>query len=368
VRDMKKIIICIAACSALAMGVSACGGDDDDSSGGGSSGGGGGGLSGQVSGAGSSAQEAAMEAWIAGLQDKNPDASAAYDPVGSGGGREAFISGGAAFAGSDAALDETELPKAAKRCGGQDNLIEIPDYISAIAVIYNLEGVDKLQLSPGTVAKIFAQKIKNWDDPAIKADNPGVDLPSDRITPVNRSDESGTTENFTDYLSKAAPDDWTFDVSGNWPVKGGEAAEGTSGVVEAVSNGSGTVGYADESQAGDLGIAALKVGDKYAKPSSDAAAKVLDNSKKDTAASKGKYVLAYDLNRETPGTYPAVLVSYLIGCTQYDSADQGKLVKALFTYIISPEGQDAAAKNAGSAPLSDSLRQKVQPAVDAIGG
>ena len=366
---MKKIIISIAACGALALGVAACGGDDDNGGSSSSGGGGGGGssLSGELAGAGSSAQEAAMEAWIAGLQDKNPDASVAYDPVGSGGGREQFIGGGAAFAGSDAALDETELPDAAKRCGGENNLIQIPNYISAIAVIYNLDGVDKLQLSPATVAQIFAQKIKNWDDPAIKADNPGVDLPSDRITPVNRSDESGTTENFTDYLSKAAPDDWKFEVSGNWPVKGGEAAEGTSGVVEAVTSGNGTIGYADESQAGDLGIAALKVGGKYDKPNSEAAAKVLDNSKKDPKLSKGKYVLAYDLNRETPGTYPAVLVSYLIGCTKYDSADQGKLVKGLFSYIVSPEGQDAAAKNAGSAPISDSLRQQVQPAVDAIG-
>jgi phosphate transport system substrate-binding protein len=366
---MKKILILIVACGALALGISACGGDDDDSGGSSTSGSGGGSsLSGQISGAGSSAQEAAMEAWIAGLQDKNPDATVAYDPVGSGGGRENFIGGGAAFAGSDAALDETELPQAAKRCGGDANLIQIPDYISAIAVVYNLDGVDNLQLSPDTVAGIFKQEIKNWDDPKIKADNPGVNLPSDRITPVNRSDESGTTENFTDYLSKAAPDTWTFDVSGNWPVKGGEAAEGTSGVVEAVSNGTGTIGYADESQAGDLGIAALKVGGDYVKPSADAAAKVLDHSKKDPKLSQGDHVFAYDLNRETAGTYPNVLVSYLIGCTKYDSADQAKLVKGLFSYIISPEGQDAAAKNAGSAPLSDTLRQQVQPAVNAIGG
>ncbi len=365
---MKKIIISMAACGVLALGFSACGGDDDSGGGSASADTGGGNLSGQISGAGSSAQEAAMEAWIAGLQDKNPDATAAYDPVGSGGGREQFTGGGVAFAGSDAAFDETELPKAAKRCGGENNLIEIPDYISAIAVVYNLDGVDKLQLSPETVAKIFDQKIKNWDDPAIKADNPGVDLPSDRITPVNRSDDSGTTENFTDYLSKAAGGAWPHEVSDVWPVKGGEAAEGTSGVVEAVTSGNGTIGYADESQAGDLGIAALKVGDKFVKPSSGAAAKVLDHSKKDPKLSKGKYVLAFDLNRETPGTYPNVLVSYLIGCTKYDKADQGKLVKALFGYIISPEGQDAAAKNAGSAPLSDSLRQQVQPAVDAIGG
>ena len=157
-------------------------------------------------------------------------------------------------------------------------------------------------------------------------------------------------------------------MSGDWPVKGGEAAEGTSGVVEAVTAGDGTIGYADDSQAGDLGIATLKVGGKYVKPSSAAAAKVLDNSQEGPEArARASTSLAYDLNRETPGTYPAVLVSYLIGCTKYDSADQGKLVKGLFSYIVSPEGQDAAAKNAGSAPMSDSLRQQIQPAVDAIG-
>jgi phosphate transport system substrate-binding protein len=361
---MKKILISLAACSVLALGVAACGDDDDDN--GSASANAGGNLSGELSGAGSSAQEAAMEAWIAGFQDPNPDVSVAYDPVGSGGGREQFIAGGTAFAGSDAPFDETELPKAAKRCGGENNLVQIPDYISPIAVIYKLDGVDNLQLSPDTLAKIFKQEIKTWDDPAIKQDNPGADLPSDRITPVNRSDESGTTENFTDYLSKAAPDTWSFDVADTWPVKGGEAAEGTSGVVEAVSSGNGTIGYADESQAGDLSIAALKVGDKYVKPSADAAAKVLEHSKKDPALSKGKYVFAYDLNRETPGTYPAVLVSYLDGCTKYDSADTAKLVKGFFGHIISAEGQDAAAKNAGSAPLSDSQRQQEQPAVDAI--
>jgi phosphate transport system substrate-binding protein len=366
---MKKILLAIAACAVLSLGAAACG-DDDDSGGSSStdtSSSGGGNLSGEIAGAGASSQEAAQEAWIAGFQDQNPDASVAYDPVGSGGGREQFIAGGTAFAGSDSAFDETELPKAADRCGGQDKLIQIPVYISPIAVIYNLDGVDNLQLSPDTLAGIFAQKITQWDDPKIKADNPNADLPSDRIIPVNRSDESGTTENFTDYLSKAAPSVWTFEVADTWPVKGGEAAEGTSGVVEAVSSGSGTIGYADESQAGDLSIAALKVGDQYVKPSPEAAAKVLEHSKKDAALSKGKYVTAYDLDRETPGTYPAVLVSYLDGCTKYDSADTGKLVKGYFGYVNSTEGQAAAQQNAGSAPLSDAQIQQNQPAVDAIG-
>ena len=88
---------------------------------------------------------------------------------------------------------EEELTKAQERCGGADNLVEIPVYISPIAMIYNLDGVENLQLSPETLAKIFKQEIKTWDDAAIKADNPDATLPSTRITVVNRSDESGTT-------------------------------------------------------------------------------------------------------------------------------------------------------------------------------
>ena len=152
-----------------------------------------------------------------------------------------------------------------KRCEPGE-LIEIPAYISPIAIIYNLAGVEELQLDPETLAKIFNQEITNWNDPAIAKDNPGVELPDTRITPVNRSDESGTTENFTDYLSEVVPSVWTHEVSGDWPVKGGEAAYGTSGVVEAVGAGEGAIGYADASQAGELGIAKIKVGNEYAEP------------------------------------------------------------------------------------------------------
>ena len=172
-------------------------------------------LSGDLVGAGSSAQQAAMQAWQAGFNSEQPGVNFSYDPVGSGGGREQFVAGGVAYAGSDSALADDELKGAQDRCGGPDNLLELPVYISPIAIIYNLPGVDGLQLSPATAAQIFAQKIKKWNDPAIAADNPDAKLPDTDITAVNRSDESGTTENFTDYLSKAAPDDWSYEVSGN---------------------------------------------------------------------------------------------------------------------------------------------------------
>src|SRR4051794_5405017 len=213
----------IAFAVALALGAAACGSSGSDETGGGSSSGGGE-ASGEIAGAGSTAQQAAQEAWIAGFENANSGVTISYDPVGSGGGREQFIAGGVAYAGSDAALssEEGELAKAEKRCAPGE-LIEVPDYISPIAIIYNLPGVEELKLDPETVAKIFAQEITSWNDTAIAADNPGVELPDTRITPVNRSDESGTTQNFTEYLSEVVPSVWKFEVSGDWPVKGGEA-------------------------------------------------------------------------------------------------------------------------------------------------
>ena len=351
------------AAAAIVLGMSACSASNETSSGGSSSGGG---FSGELNGAGSTAQEAAMAAWKAGFQGANPDVTVNYDAVGSGGGREQFIAGGVMFAGSDSYLTEDELAAAKDTCGGDP--IEVPTYVSPIAIIYNLEGVENLQLSPETAAKIFKQEIKTWDDPAIKADNPDATLPSDRITVVNRSDESGTTENFQEYLAAVAGDTWDFEVSGEWPVKGGEAAQGTSGVVDAVKAGKGAIGYADESQAGELGKASIKVGDAFVAPSPEAAAKVVELSKE--TDDPGAHVFTYDLDRTTTeaGAYPIVLVSYLIACTEYDSADEAALVKGYLEYVISPEGQEAAASNAGSAPLSSALTKKIEPAVAAIKG
>jgi phosphate transport system substrate-binding protein len=344
----------------LALGVAACG---DDNGGSGSSGSG---LSGEIAGAGSSAQEAAQEAWRSNFQDQNPDVTISYDPVGSGGGREQFIAGGVAYAGSDSPLETSELTDAKKRCGG--DVIQVPDYISPIAVVYNLEGVDSLQLSPETVAGIFHQDITNWNDPAIAKDNPDAQLPDQRITPVNRSDDSGTTANFTDYLSQTAPDVWTDEPDGIWPIKGGEAAEGTSGVIEAVTAGDGAIGYADESQAGDLGIAKIRVGNEYVAPTAEGASKVVETSSEDKELGAGDSVFAYAINRtsDDPSTYPVVLVSYAIACTKYDSADEGAIVKDFLSYVDSTEGQQAAAGAAGSAPLSDKVLQQVKPAVDSI--
>lgn len=375
----SKWLAVFAAACVLVLGLAACGGGDSTTSATGTSESGetesGGGapsaeVSGEIAGAGSTAQQASQEAWIAEFENANGGATISYDGVGSGGGREQFISGGVAFAGSDTPLSESEgeLAKAIKRCEPGE-LVEVPNYISPIAIVYNLPGVEELKLEPETLAEVFNQEIENWNDPKIAKENPGVELPETRIVPVNRSDESGTTENFTDYLSKVAPSVWTHEVSGDWPVKGGEAASGTSGVIEAVSSGEGAIGYADASQAGELGKALIKVGKTWAEPSAEAAAKVLDLSKEDPELEEGqKNVIAFEIDRKTEasGVYPIILVSSMIGCTKYKSASEGALVKAYFEYAISPEGQELAAEAAGSAPLSAELTKKVEAAVAAI--
>ena len=189
-------------------------------------------------------------------------------------------------------------------------------------MIYNLDGVDNLQLSPETLAKIFKQEIKTWDDPAIKADNPDATLPEHRITVVNRSDESGTTQNFTEYLAAAAPDVGPSSPRQDWPVKGGEAAQGTSGVVDAVKAGKGAIGYADESRRASSARPTSRSATRSSgrrprrRPRSSSCRKETDDP--------GAHVFTYDLDRTTTeaGAYPIVLVSYAMACTTYDDAAQ----------------------------------------------
>ncbi len=322
-------------------------------------------LSGELNGSGSSAQEAAQGAWRAGFQNANPGVTVAYDPVGSGGGRTAFLEGGVQFAGTDAALTTDELAKAKTRCFGT-GAVDLPVYVSPIAVVFNLEGVTSLNMSAATIAKIFSGKITSWDAPEIAAENPGVQLPATAITPVHRSDDSGTTNNFTDYLSKASGGAWADKASGKWPIDGGESAQGTSGVVQTVQAGNGTITYADASQAGSLGIVSIKVGDAWVAPSEKAAAKVLDVSPRDTARSQQDIVITIDRATTEAGAYPMILVSYLAACLGYDKQTDVDLVKAYLTYVASAQGQSEAEKAAGSAPISDALRSDVQAVIDAV--
>ena len=348
-----------------ALALTACGSDNPT----GSAGGGSGeqsGVSGTLTGIGASSQQAAMTAWQNGFQSANSGATVQYSPDGSGAGRKAFLAGGANFAGSDAYLSEDEVSQAKQQCGDA-GAMDLPVYVSPISVAFNLPGVKSLNLDAPTIAKIFKGEIKKWNADEIKKQNPDADLPDTAVTVVHRSDDSGTTENFTDYLSKAAPQDWTEEPAQAWPTKyAAENNKGTSGVVSTTSSTEGAVTYADSSAVGDLGTAAIKVGEKYVAHSADAAAKAVEVSKQ--VEGRGEHDMAIDIDRATTeaGAYPLVLISYHVVCSTYDSQETADLVKSFEKYVVSEDGQKAAADSAGSAPLSQSLRDEAKAAVESI--
>jgi phosphate transport system substrate-binding protein len=323
-------------------------------------------LAGTIDGAGASSQGSASEAWVAAFQTANPDVTINYDPSGSGAGREAFIAGGVSYAGTDSALKQEEIDGGFAACVPDTGYIQVPAYISPIAVIFNVEGVDELNLDAATIAGIFKGTITTWNDPAIVALNADAKLPSAAITAVHRSDDSGTTKNFADYLNKVAPTIWDAKAEDVFPYPVGEAAQGTSGVVDAVTNGTNTIGYADASKAGKLGVAAIKVGEEFVNYSPEAAAAVVSGSPAGDTA--GDTDLAIKLDRETtdPSQYPLVLVSYIITCTEFVDAEVSPLVKAYVGYITSEKGQAEAAASAGAAPLSAELSAKVATVLKSI--
>lgn len=364
---VRRRSVPFAVAGAAALLLSACGSDPDTgtSSAAGDDSGNGSDLSGSLNGAGASSQEAAVQAWIAGFQQQHPDVTVNYAPEGSGAGREQFTSGSVPFAGTDAALDEEELAAAEESCGAP--AVNLPLYIDPIALPYNLPGVDSLNLPPEVIAGIFSEQITNWSDPAIADANPDASLPDMPITPVHRSDESGTTENFTDYLAQAAPESWQHEVGGDWPSDlSGEAAAQTPGMIQAVEAAEGTIGYVSAAAVGDMTTAAVGVGDEFVEYSAEAAAAVVANSPQ--AQGRSENDLAVDLARDTTesGNYPIVLISYTVVCSAYENEEAGNLVKEYVSYVASEDGQQAAAEAAGSAPISPEMRTDVEAALDSI--
>jgi phosphate transport system substrate-binding protein len=323
-------------------------------------------LSGTLNGIGSSAQGAAETAWAADFQTANSGATVNYDPQGSGAGRTSFIQGAADFAGSDAALKAEELATVSPLCAAGSQMIDLPVYISPIAIAYNVDGLTDLKLDAATIAGIFKGTIKTWNDPKIAAQNAGAALPSAKITVVHRSDDSGTTQNFTEYLSANAPEVWDAPSGQTFPYKVGDAAKGGSGVADAAKATKNSVAYLDESAAGGLSIAELKVGDTYVKISAEGAADVVAKSPIADGRQANDLAIALDRKNTDANAWPMVLVSYLIVCNDYQDDAKGALVKGFATYAASTEGQASAAKSAGSAPLAADLSSKVAAAIATI--
>ena len=324
-------------------------------------------VTGTLTGIGSSAQGAAMDAWKTNFASANQGATVQYSPDGSGAGRKAFLDGSAQFGGSDAYLKDDEYASSTTQCG-PDGALNIPVYISPIAVAFNLPDIKELNLDAATVAKIFRGEIATWNDPAIAALNAGVTLPDLAVTPVNRSDDSGTTSNFTDYLAAAAPEVWTDKPAGIWPATlQGENAKGTSGVVKTVTDTPGAVTYADDSAvSGKLGVAQIKVGETFTKISAEAAAKAVDAGKPVEGRNANDLSIKLDRTTTIEGAYPIVLVSFHILCSSYDKQETVDLVKAFEKYVVSEAGQTAAADAAKSAPLSKTLQDKAMTSIESI--
>lgn len=327
-------------------------------------------ISGNFSGAGASSQQAAVEAWIAGFQGTNPEAKIAYNPSGSGAGVQTFLTGATAWAGSDKALADDEVEQSKSVCT-EGTAFDVPVYISPIAVVFNLKGVSDagkhINMDAATIAKIFDGKITKWNDPAIADQNKDLKLPDTAITVVHRSDKSGTTQNFVSYFKDVTPDNWTYDLSENWPNEVGQGAKGTSGVISTVKQADGTIGYADFSQVGDLGTVTVKVGDKYNEISAEAGSKVIADSKQDdTVKGDNRIVIKINHATEAEGAYPIVLVSYDIVCPAYKDTKQAEFAKAWLTYVTSDEGQKAAQDAAGTAPLPSSLKSEITKSIEAI--
>ena len=322
-------------------------------------------LSGQFAGAGASTQEQSMAAWIASFQGQHPNVTVHYDPSGSGAGRTQFLAGGVLFAGTDNVLTDDEVAQSLGVCGPEGS-IDLPVYISAIAVAFNLPGITSLNLSSDVIAEIFTGEITNWNDPRIAADNPGIDLPDLAVTPVHRSDSSGTTNNFIQWLTATAPVAFPHAPSGTWPLEGGESAAGTSGVVNVVTQTPGAVTYSDLGAIGGLGRASIQVGDTWEAPSAEGAARAVEVSP--LLAGRHQYDLAVALDRTTTeaGAYPLVLVSYIAVCLHYENEADGQFVREFITYITSDSAQQMSATVADSAPITATMRDQIHSSVAQI--
>ena len=323
-------------------------------------------ATGSLKAEGSTAQANAMDEWITQYQTECAGATIAYNGTGSGAGRTNFIAGQVDFAGSDAALSESkgEFASAATRCAGNP-AINLPMVVGPVAVAYNVKGIDDLILNAEVTAKIFSGAITKWDDKAIAALNDGADLPSTAIKVFFRSDDSGTTQNFTAYLNAAAPTAWPSAAAQKWAGSVGEGKKGSDGVQQGVAAADGAIGYMEFSFAenGGLSTAQIDNGSGAVELSAESASKALESAQ--IVGVNGDLALKIDYATKAEGAYPIVLVTYEIVCTKGLAADQAALVKSFLTFTASDAGQDILV-DLDYAPLPAEIATKVQAAVAAL--
>jgi phosphate transport system substrate-binding protein len=314
--------------------------------------------------AGSTAQGPAISDWAKTYENACAGVNINNGLGGSGAGVTQFEAGTVDWAGSDFPLSATDQPKADARCK-TGPAIDLPMAPGPIAIGYNLTGVSNLNLSASTLAKIFSGKITNWNDPAIAKDNPGVTLPTQGIQTFHRSDSSGTSFNFTNYLANEAKADWTFGANKQWPGPGGQGDKGSALVSQDVKKTAGGIGYFELSYATQQSIPYAAV--------SNAAGKFVKLTPQNTTNFIGKakivgtgkdLALSFDYTNTDSDAYPNVLVTYEIVCSAGNDAAKLPALKGFLGYAASSAGQNAISSG-GYVPLPENIRTKV---VDAVNG
>jgi phosphate transport system substrate-binding protein len=322
------------------------------------------GAKGQLLADGSSAQKNAIDAWVKQFTAACSGVQINYKGGGSGAGVTAFTQGTVAFAGSDSALKPEEVTASKKVCSGGQG-IDLPMVGGPIAVGYNVPGVSNLVLDAPTLAKIFDSKITNWNDSAIAKLNPDAKLPDLKIQAFHRSDESGTTDNFTKYLIATTPDNWKYSGGKAWQAKGGQSAPQSSGVAQQVKQTSGAISYMELSYAKDgINTVSIDTGASApVAPSTDSATKAIADAKVVGTGSD----LALQMNYKTTadGAYPITLVTYEIACDKGNKSDTLATTKAFLTYIASEDGQKVLSEN-DYAPIPADIIAKVRTTVASL--
>ena len=318
---------------------------------------------------GSSAQANAVTRFVTAYEAACPGYTLNYTSSGSGAGVKEFIGGQTDLGGTDSPLnaDKGEVEKAKERCGG-DEAWNLPVVFGPIAITYNAPGVDSLALDGPTAAKIFSGAVSSWDAPEIAALNPGKTLPAQPIVVIFRSDESGTTDNFQQYLSAASDGAWEKGAGKIFNGGVGEGAKGNEGTSAAIKTTPGSITYNEWSFAKNQGLSIAQI---ITSASPDPVTLSVESVGKSIAGVKIKGA-GNDLVLDTSsfykpteiGAYPIVLGTYSVVCSKYPDAEVATAVKAFLTVALG-QGQEGLTDN-GYIPVPDSFKDKLSTAVNAI--
>ena len=318
---------------------------------------------------GSSAQANAVTRFVTAYESACSGYTLNYTSSGSGAGVSEFIGGQTDFGGSDSPLsaEKGEPDKAAQRCGGNPAW-NLPTVFGPIAIAYNVPGVDALVLDGPTAAKIFNGAVKTWDAPEIKALNSGATLPGDPINVIFRSDESGTTDNFQQYLDAASDGAWGKGAGKTFNGGVGEGAKGNEGTSAAIKGTPGSITYNEWSFAKSQGLSIAKIvtsaGPDPVELNTESAGKAIDAVK---IKGEGNDLVLDTSSFYKPtatGSYPIMLGTYEIVCSKYPQGDVAPAVKAFLT-VATTDGQKGLDGN-GYIPLPDTFKGRLTTAISAI--